>query len=183
MTMDSATGIDLKALIRTVPDFPRPGVMFRDITTLLKHPEALHAVVDGFVAAYHGRPVDKIAAIESRGFIIGAALAYPLSAGFVPLRKKGKLPGATVGRDYELEYGADRIEMHVDAIAPGEHVLLADDLIATGGTASAAARLIQDAGGEIVECCFVIDLPELGGRKRLEAMGHSVYALMEFEGD
>jgi adenine phosphoribosyltransferase len=173
----------IKSLIRTIPHYPRQGVMFRDITTLLSDAPGFKRTIDALLDHLAGARVDKIAAIESRGFIIGAALACPLAAGFVPLRKKGKLPGATVGCDYELEYGADRIEMHVGAIAPGERVLLVDDLIATGGTASAAARLIKDAGGEIVECCFVIDLPELGGRKRLEALGHRVFALIEFEGD
>src|SRR5215813_2617456 len=172
----------LKSLIRTIPHYPRQGVMFRDITTLLSDGPGFKRTISALEERCRGKRIDKVAAIESRGFIIGAALAYPLSAGFVPLRKKGKLPWQTVGRDYELEYGADRIEMHVDAIAPGERVLLVDDLIATGGTACAAAQLIEDAGGEIVECCFIIDLPELGGRKRLEAMGHKVFALLEFSG-
>jgi adenine phosphoribosyltransferase len=138
--------------------------------------------MEALIQHCEGKQIDRVAGIESRGFIIAAALAYPLGAGFVPLRKKGKLPAPTVGRDYELEYGVDRIEMHVDAIARDERVLLVDDLIATGGTACAAARLIQDAGGRIVDCCFVIELPELGGRKRLEALGHSVHALVRFEG-
>ena len=175
--------MNLKSLIRTIPHYPRQGVMFRDITTLLSNGPGFKRTIRAFEEHLTGTHIDKIAAIESRGFIIGAALAYPLAAGFVPLRKRGKLPGTTVGRDYELEYGADRIEMHVDAIAAGERVLLIDDLIATGGTATAAAQLIQDAGGKIVECCFVIDLPDLGGRKRLEALGHQVFALMEFHGD
>src|SRR3954468_13170061 len=174
--------MNLKSLIRTIPHYPRQGVMFRDITTLLSNGPGFKRTIRAFEEHLTGTHIDKIAAIESRGFIIGAALAYPLAAGFVPLRKRGKLPGTTVGRDYELEYGADRIEMHVDAIAAGERVLLIDDLIATGGTATAAAQLIQDAGGEIVECCFVIALPALGGRKRLEALGQHVFALMEFEG-
>jgi adenine phosphoribosyltransferase len=173
----------IKSLIRTIPHYPRQGVMFRDITTLLSDGPGFTRTIDALLEHLHGMRIDKIAAIESRGFIVGAALAYPLGAGFVPLRKKGKLPGATMGRDYELEYGADRIEMHIDAIARGERVLLVDDLIATGGTASAAALLIRDAGGEIVDSCFIIDLPELGGRKRLEALGLNVFALIEFEGD
>jgi adenine phosphoribosyltransferase len=173
----------LKSLIRTIPHYPRQGVMFRDITTLLSDGPGFKHTIQAIEAHLAGTHIDKIAAIESRGFIIGAALAYPLAAGFVPLRKRGKLPGTTVGRDYHLEYGADRIEMHVDAIKAGERVLLVDDLIATGGTASAAAQLIESAGGTIVQCCFVIDLPDLGGRARLEALGHRVYALMEFEGD
>jgi adenine phosphoribosyltransferase len=157
--------------------------MFRDITTLLSDGPGFRKTIGALEERCRGQQIAKIAAIESRGFIIGAALAYALTAGFVPLRKKGKLPGTTVGRDYVLEYGADRIEMHIDAIAPGERVLLVDDLIATGGTASAAAHLIQDAGGKIVECCFVVDLPDLGGRKRLESMGLPVFAMIEFEGD
>jgi len=173
----------IKSLIRTIPHYPRQGVMFRDITTLLNDGPGFKRAIDALLDHLHGTPVDKIAAIESRGFIIGAPLAYALGAGLVPLRKKGKLPGATVGHDYELEYGADRIEMHVDAILPGERVLLVDDLIATGGTASAAAKLIGEAGGKIVDCCFIIDLPDLLGRKRLEALGLPVFALMQFEGD
>ena len=127
--------------------------------------------------------IDKVIGIEARGFIVGAPLAYALGKGFVPIRKKGKLPAETIGHDYELEYGTDRIEIHTDAITPGERVLLVDDLIATGGTAEAATRLIEKIGGKIVECCFVIDLPDIGGRKRLEKQGYSVFALCEFEGD
>ena len=134
--------IDIEALIRSVPDFPKSGVMFRDITTLLKNPDALEAVIDGFASAYHGRPIDKIAAIESRGFIVGAALAYRMNAGFVPIRKGGKLPAENFGQDYELEYGVDRLEMHRDAMGNGERVLLVDVLIATGGTAEAALKLV-----------------------------------------
>jgi adenine phosphoribosyltransferase len=173
----------IKQLIRTIPNHPKPGVMFRDITTLLKDRVGLRLTIEGLAARYRDRGIDKVAAIESRGFIVGAPLALELGAGFVPLRKRGKLPGRTVGHDYELEYGTDRIEMHVDAIAPGEQVLVADDLIATGGTAAAAVALIEGAGAGIVECCFVIELPELGGRKRLEALGQTVFALVEFEGD
>jgi adenine phosphoribosyltransferase len=175
--------MDLKRLIRTVPDYPKPGVMFRDITTLLKDPAGFRATIDALARRYEGRRVDKVAGIESRGFIIGAALAARLGAGFVALRKRGKLPAATVGHEYELEYGVDRIEMHVDAIAADERILLADDLIATGGTAAAAIRLIEGAGAQVVECCFVIDLPDLGGRKRLEALGQKTFALVAFEGD
>ena len=171
----------IKSLIRTIPHYPRTGVMFRDITTLLKDAGGFQLAITELLQRYRERPIDKVAGIESRGFIIGAALAYALGAGFVPLRKKGKLPAQTVGRDYELEYGADRIEMHVDAIAEAERVLLVDDLIATGGTAEAGAKLIQDARGEVVECCFVIELPALGGRRRLEELGHSVFALVAFE--
>ena len=157
--------------------------MFRDITTLLKDPVGLKLTIDDLVKRYQGQKIAKVAGIESRGFIIGAPVAYRLGAGFVPIRKKGKLPAETIGHDYELEYGADRIEVHTDAIARGERVLLVDDLIATGGTAEAAVTLIRKMGGELVECCFVIDLPDIGGRKRLEAMGLKVFALCEFEGD
>ena len=173
----------IKSLIRTVPHYPKQGVMFRDITTLLKDAVGFRVTINEFVHRYTGAKIDKIAAIESRGFIIGAPLAYLLGTGFVPIRKKGKLPGKTMGRDYDLEYGTDRVEIHVDAIAKGEKVLLVDDLIATGGTAEAAAALVQDLGGVIVECCFVIDLPDIGGRKRLEGKGLKVFAQCEFEGD
>ena len=173
----------IKSLIRTVPHYPKQGVMFRDITTLLKDPVGLRITINELVKRYTGSRIDKIAAIESRGFIIGAALAFQLGVGFVPIRKKGKLPAETIGHDYELEYGSDRIEMHVDAIAQGDRILLVDDLIATGGTAEAAVKLIERTGGKIIECCFVIDLPDLGGRKRLEKHGQKVFALCEFEGD
>jgi adenine phosphoribosyltransferase len=172
----------IKSRIRTIPHYPKQGIMFRDITTLLKDPVGFRLTINEFVHRYTGMKIDKVAGIESRGFIIGAALAYLLGTGFIPIRKKGKLPGKTVGRDYDLEYGTDRVEIHVDAIAKGEKVLLVDDLIATGGTAEAAAGLIQDLGGEIVECCFVIDLPDIGGRKRLEDKGYKVFAHCEFEG-
>jgi adenine phosphoribosyltransferase len=173
----------VKSRIRTIPHYPKQGIMFRDITSLLQDPVGFRLTINDFVKRYAGMKIDKVAGIESRGFIIGAALAYQLETGFVPIRKKGKLPGKTVGRDYDLEYGTDRVEIHVDAIAKGERVLLVDDLIATGGTAEAAAGLIQDLGGEIVECCFVIDLPDIGGRKRLEDKGLKVFAQCEFEGD
>jgi len=174
--------MDIKALIRTVPDYPKPGVMFRDITTLLKDPAGFRLTIGELAGRYRGRRIDKVAGIESRGFIVGAPLAQQLGAGFVPLRKRGRLPAETVGHDYALEYGVDRIEMHVDAISAGEQVLLVDDLIATGGTAEAAVRLIESAGARVVECCFVIALPDLGGRKRLEELGHPVFALVEFAG-
>lgn len=174
--------LDVASLIRTVPDFPKPGVRFRDITTLLKDRDGFHAVIEALAAAQTGRAIDKIAAIESRGFIVGAALASRLRVGFVPIRKRGKLPAENFGEDYELEYGRDRLEMHRDAIDPGERVLLVDDLVATGGTAQAAARLIRTARGSLVGCAFVIDLPDLGGRKRLEALGIPVQVLCEFSG-
>ena len=175
--------MSIKSLIRTIPHYPRPGVMFRDITTLLKDPVGFRLTIGELKKRYAGRKIPKVAGIESRGFIIGAPLAYELGAGFVPIRKRGKLPGETIGTDYELEYGADRVEMHVDAVSCDEQILLVDDLVATGGSAEAAARLIQEAGGQVIECCFVIDLPDLGGRKRLEALGLSVFALVEFEGE
>jgi adenine phosphoribosyltransferase len=173
----------IKSRIRTVPHYPKQGIMFRDITTLLKDPVGLRVTIDELARRYQDMKIDKVAGIESRGFILGAPLAYVLGKGFIPIRKKGKLPAETIGHDYELEYGTDRIEIHTDAIGKGERVLLVDDLIATGGTAEAACALIQKIGGEIVECCFVIDLPDIGGRARLEKHGHKVFALCEFEGD
>jgi adenine phosphoribosyltransferase len=173
----------IKSRIRTVPHYPKQGVMFRDITTLLKDPVGFRITINELVNRYTAQKIDRVAGIEARGFIIGAALAYQLGVGFVPIRKKGKLPAETVGHDYDLEYGTDRIEMHADAVSQGERVLLVDDLIATGGTAEAACKLIEGMGGKIVECCFVIDLPDLGGRARLEKHGHKVFALCEFEGD
>jgi adenine phosphoribosyltransferase len=157
--------------------------MFRDITTLLKDPVGFRITINELVNRYTAQPIDKVVGIESRGFIIASALAYQLGAGFVPVRKRGKLPFQTIGHDYELEYGADRVEVHTDAIQPGERVLVVDDLIATGGTAEAACTLIKKIGGEVHECCFVIDLPDLGGRKRLERGGFSVYSICEFEGE
>jgi adenine phosphoribosyltransferase len=177
----NAPGDRLKSLIRTVADYPRKGVRFRDITTLLKDAEGFRLAVDTIVDRYRGQRIDKVAAIESRGFMIGAPVARQLGAGFVPIRKKGKLPHETLGHEYALEYGSDGVEIHVDAIRPGERVLLVDDLVATGGTAEAAATLVGRLGGEVVECCFVIDLPALGGRRRLERSGQRVHALCSFE--
>jgi len=173
----------IKSKIRTVPHYPSQGIQFRDITTLLKDPNGFRATVDELVLRYKDVAIDKIAGIESRGFILGAPLAYALGKGFIPIRKKGKLPAETIGHDYDLEYGSDRIEIHADAIDKGEKILLVDDLIATGGTAVAACELIGKLGGEIVECCFIIDLPDIGGHARLEKNGHKVFALCEFEGD
>jgi len=173
----------IKSRIRTVPHYPKQGVMFRDITTLLKDPVGFRVTISELVKRYSGMKIDKVAGIESRGFIIGAALAIQLGTGFVPIRKQGKLPAATVGHNYTLEYGTDRVEMHVDALTKGERVLLVDDLIATGGTAEAALKLIESMGAKVVECCFVIDLPDLGGSKRLEKHGQKVFSLCEFEGD
>ena len=173
----------IKSHIRTVPHYPKQGIMFRDITTLLKDPVGFRIAIHELLNRYTGMKIDKVAGIEARGFIIGAPLAYMLGVGFIPIRKKGKLPAETIGHDYELEYGTDRIEIHTDAIAPGERVLLVDDLIATGGTAEAATKLIEKIGGEIIECAFVIDLPDVGGRKRLEKAGYKVFALCEYEGE
>lgn len=173
----------IKSRIRTIEHYPKQGIMFRDITTLLKDPVGFRIAIHELVNRYTGIRVDKVVGIESRGFILAAPLAYLLGVGFVPIRKKGKLPAETVGYDYELEYGTDRIEIHTDAIGKGEQVLLVDDLIATGGTAEAAVKLIGEMGAEIIECCFVIDLPEVGGRARLEAQGQKVFSLCEFEGD
>ena len=173
----------IKSRIRTVPHYPKQGLQFRDITTLLKDPVGFRLTINELAKRYADMKIDRVAGIEARGFILGAALAFQLGLGFVPIRKKGKLPAETVGQDYDLEYGTDRIEMHVDSVSKGEKVLLVDDLIATGGTAEAACKLIESMGGEVLECCFVIDLPDIGGRARLEKHGHKVFALCEFEGD
>ena len=173
---------EIRAKIRTIPDYPKPGILFRDITTLLKDPEGLELAVRLLEENYQGQRLDKVAAIEARGFILGAPLARALRVGFVPIRKKGKLPAATRSREYELEYGRDAVEIHADAIAPGETVLLVDDLLATGGTAAAAVQLIRDLAGVVQHGCFVIDLPELGGRRKLEQLGLSVHALCAFAG-
>lgn len=175
-------GVDIKSLIRSIPDHPKPGILFRDITTLLKDGRGFHATIEQLTARYGVGGISKVVGIESRGFIIGAALAQALQVGFVPIRKLGKLPARTLSRSYQLEYGSDHVEMHVDALAQGEPVLLVDDLIATGGTAEAAAQLITDTGARIVECAFVIELVDLGGRARLEQLGHRVFALLEFPG-
>jgi adenine phosphoribosyltransferase len=173
----------IKSLIRTIPHYPKQGVQFRDITTLLKDPLGLKVTVDELFKRYENQRIDKVVGIESRGFLIGTPLAYKLGVGFVPIRKQGKLPAETMGHDYELEYGSDRVEIHKDAIEKGERILLVDDLIATGGTALASAALIEKLGGEVVECAFIIDLISLGGQARLEAKGHKMFALVEFEGD
>ena len=173
----------IKSRIRTIPDHPKPGIQFRDITTLLQDPVGLRLSVEGLVKPFRAKKIDKVVAIEARGFMFGGAVAVELGAGFVPVRKPGKLPHDTIGEDYELEYGTDRIEMHTDAIAPGDRVLLIDDLIATGGTAKAAIHVIEQAGGQLVGVGVVIDLPEVGGRKRIEALGHQLVALCAFAGE
>ncbi len=171
-----------KQYIRNIPDYPKKGVIFRDITTLLSDARGFRKAVDALVHHHMIDKVDLVAGIEARGFILGGAVAHQLGKGFVPIRKKGKLPRETIGEEYELEYGMDTVEIHVDSISKGSHVLLIDDLIATGGTAAAAVRLIERSGGHIVAASFVVDLPDLGGRKRLEELGVSVTALSAFEG-
>jgi adenine phosphoribosyltransferase len=173
---------DLAASIRAIPDYPKPGIIFRDITTLLGDARAFRCAVDRLVLPFVGTKIDQVAGIEARGFILGGAAAHQLSAGFVPIRKKGKLPHTTVSIAYSLEYGVDEMEVHEDAVAKGERVILVDDLIATGGTAEAATKLLQRLGAEVVAAVFVVDLPELGGRKKIEALGVPVHTLVEFAG-
>lgn len=173
----------IKERIRTIPDHPRPGIQFRDITTLLQDPVGLHLSVQQLTQAFRGASVDKVAGIEARGFILGGAVAVALEAGFVAVRKAGKLPHTTIGVDYDLEYGTDRVEVHTDAIRSGERVLLIDDLIATGGTAIATIDLIEQVGGEVVGCGFIIDLPDLGGAARIRGRGLEVCTLCSFEGE
>jgi adenine phosphoribosyltransferase len=174
--------VDLKAAVRTIPDYPKPGIMFRDITTLLADARAFRRAVDELLQPMAGMKLDKVAGIEARGFIVGGAVAHQLGAGFIPLRKKGKLPHKTRSVEYALEYGTDSMEMHMDAIVEGERVFLVDDLIATGGTAMAALDLLRGAGAEVCAAGFVIDLPELGGAQKLREAGIPVAALMTFEG-
>ena len=175
--------MDIQSLIRTIPDYPKPGIQFRDITTLIKDAQGFRATIDTLVERYRDRQITKVVGTEARGFIFGAPLAYALGVGFVPVRKKGKLPGKTTAHEYALEYGHDRIEMHDDAIDANDQVLVVDDLLATGGTAAATVMLVRGMGGHVVECAFVIDLPALGGRVKLEKMGLAVHTLVEFEGD
>lgn len=174
--------VDIAKLIRTIPNYPKEGIMFRDITTLLKDPAGFKATIDLLAAKYKNSDIDYVAGIEARGFILGAALAYALGKGFIPVRKKGKLPGKTITQSYDLEYGSDTIEIHHDALHDGAKVLLIDDLIATGGTAIGAITLIEKVGGIVFETAFVVDLPELGGAKKIEALGHKVFALCNFSG-
>ena len=173
---------DLKSTVRTIPDYPKPGIKFRDITTLLGDARAFRRAVDELVQPWAGSKIDKIAGIEARGFILGGAMAHQVSAGFVPIRKRGKLPHTTVRIAYSLEYGVDEMEMHVDAIHPGERVILVDDLIATGGTAEGAVKLLRQIGANVVAACFIVDLPELGGAAKLRAMDVAVRTLMSFDG-
>ena len=176
------TDSDLRSTIRSIPDYPKPGIVFRDITTLLGDARAFRRAVDEMVQPWAGMKIDKVAGIEARGFILGGAVAHQLSIGFVPVRKKGKLPWRTVAQDYELEYGTDTMEVHEDAFAPGENVLIIDDLIATGGTAFAAVKLIEKLGATTAGASFVVDLPELGGLQSLRAFGIRADALCSFEG-
>ena len=174
--------MNLRDAIRTIPDYPKPGIMFRDITTLLGNPRAFRRAIDEMVQPHCGAKIDKVAGLEARGFILGGAVAHQLGVGFIPVRKKGKLPHTVIGEDYALEYGTDRVEIHTDAINPGDQVLLVDDLIATGGTAMAGIKLLQRAGAQVIGCSFVIDLPELGGAQRLLDHGMKVTSLVAFEG-
>jgi adenine phosphoribosyltransferase len=172
----------VKDYIRTIVDFPHEGIMFRDVTTLFADARGFRMCIDQLLHPYAGRRIDKVVGLEARGFILGGAIAHQLAVGFVPIRKKGKLPGTTISQDYKLEYGEAIVEIHDDALHPGEKVLLVDDLLATGGTAEAGIRLIERLGAEIVGCAFIVDLPELGGRALLERLGMEVHVLCEFEG-
>lgn len=175
--------MELENLVRTIPDYPKQGILFRDITTLFGDHAGFSATVDRLAALAGGHEIDLVAGIEARGFILGGALAFKMGKGFVPLRKQGKLPWQTIGEEYQLEYGTDAIEVHIDAVKPGQRIMLIDDLIATGGTAHAAVKLIRRSGGEVAMACFVIELVDLKGRAVLEAERVDVHALCEFEGD
>ena len=172
----------VKDYIRTIVDFPHEGIMFRDVTTLFADPRGFRMCIDQMLHPYAGQPIDKVGGLEARGFILGGAIAHQLGTGFVPVRKKGKLPGTTISQDYKLEYGEAIVEIHDDAIEAGERILVVDDLLATGGTAEAGIKLIERLGGDIVGCSFIVDLPELGGRKKLQSMNMDVQVLCEFDG-
>jgi adenine phosphoribosyltransferase len=180
--MDSAKLRTIREAIRNIPDYPRPGVMFRDITTLLGNATVFHLVVEELTSPWRSERIDRVAGIEARGFILGGAIAHQLQAGFVPIRKKGKLPHTTVRVAYSLEYGLDEMEMHRDAVSAGERILLVDDLIATGGTAQAAVKLLRSLGASILGACFIVDLPDLGGSARLTALEVPVRTLVAFQG-
>ena len=180
--MDLRNGFDIKRYIRTIPDYPKPGILFRDITTLLANLHAFRAAIDELAWPFLNSNIDYVAGIEARGFILGGAVAHQLGRGFVPIRKKGKLPYKVIGQDYALEYGVDTIEIHADAIKPGDRILIVDDLVATGGTANAAIDLVRKSGGEVVAAAFVIDLPDLGGVARLRDKGVKTHTLVSFEG-
>ncbi len=175
--------MDIKSLVRTIPDYPSAGIMFRDVTTLLSHAEGFDACIGGLSDPFKSMSIDAVAGIEARGFILGGAVADRLGTGFVPIRKQGKLPAKTVQESYELEYGTDIIEIHEDAITDDENVLIVDDLIATGGTAEAAIKLIRKLGGNVVGACFVVELPDLGGTKLIQEMGISYRSLIQFDGE
>ena len=181
--MELRNGFDLKKYIRNIPDYPKPGIMFRDITTLIADPLALRASIDEMLWPFLRTKIDYVVGIEARGFILGGAIAHELGLGFIPIRKKGKLPGETLARSYQLEYGVDAVEIHKDALSHGEKVLLIDDLIATGGTALAALALLEETGADVVAACFVVDLPDLGGSAKLKEAGVNVHTLVEFEGE
>ncbi|MEM9472711.1 MAG: adenine phosphoribosyltransferase [Pseudomonadota bacterium] len=181
--MDLRNGFDIRRHIRTIPDYPKPGITFRDITTLLANKHAFRAAVDELMWPFLSAGVDYVVGIEARGFILGGAIAHELGLGFLPIRKKGKLPGKVIGRDYQLEYGVDTIEIHADAISAGDKILLIDDLIATGGTAEAAIDLIHDSGGEVVAAAFVVNLPDLGGAQKLIDKDIKVHRLVDYAGD
>jgi len=172
----------VKDYIRTIVDFPHEGIVFRDVTTLFADPRGFRMCIDQMLHPYAGQPIDKVVGLEARGFILGGAIAHQLGTGFVPVRKKGKLPGTTISQDYKLEYGEAIVEIHDDAIEAGERILLVDDLLATGGTAEAGIKLIERLGGDIIGCSFIVDLPELGGRKKLQSMNMDVQVLCEFDG-
>lgn len=174
--------IDFKDHIRTIPDYPKEGILFRDVTTLFAHPQAFAAAVEALAAPFRTQSIDFVAGIEARGFILGGAVATALGLGFIPIRKSGKLPYKTIGRDYALEYGVDRVEVHVDAVSKGDRVLIIDDLIATGGTAEASIHLLRDCGADVVATAFVIDLPDLKGAEHIRAMNVDVHTLCAFEG-
>ena len=180
MTMNNE---ELKALIRTIPDYPKAGIMFRDVTTLISHGEGFRATINNMAEPFFEKGVNAVVGIEARGFILGGAIADRLGVGFVPVRKKGKLPFETISETYALEYGVDELEIHKDAISEGEKVLIVDDLIATGGTVEAAAKLVRKLGGNILGAAFIVDLPDLGGSRKTESLGIPCFSLIEFEGD
>ncbi|WP_137389706.1 adenine phosphoribosyltransferase [Rhodoligotrophos defluvii] len=181
--MNVRSNTDIKSLIRSIPDYPKPGIIFRDVTTLFANARGLRATIDELIWPFIGEQIDYVAGIEARGFILGGAVARELGVGFVPIRKKGKLPWKTIGKEYQLEYGVDTVEIHADAVGRGDRILLVDDLIATGGTATAAIELLQESGGEVVAAAFVVDLPFLKGADRIAARGLKVHTLVAFEGE
>lgn len=169
--------------IRTIPDFPHEGIMFRDVTTLFNDPRGFRMAIDMLLHPYAGQQIDRVAGLEARGFILGGAVAHQLGVGFIPVRKAGKLPHDRISQDYTLEYGTATVEIHTDSFQPGENILIVDDLLATGGTAEAGIKLVERLGGKVAGCAFVVDLPDLGGRSRLQALGVDVHALCSFSGE